>query len=149
MYNKTDVLDRFILIAALLGLALHFWGSALNSLVIVANNGSMPVWPMPLTELASGDGWFDATKQVANLHILGDWLWLGLPDVQVRSELLQQALEAWAGIVDYPLKRGIYAASIGDVLFWSGFALFLLSIPPLLVRIPFRIARDGLQFRLC
>lgn len=145
---RTEVLDRFILLAALFGLAMHFWGSALNALVIVANNGSMPVWPMPLTELARGDGWFDATTQVANLHILGDWLWLGLPDVQVRSELLQGAIEAWARIVDYPLKRGIYAASVGDILFWSGFALFLLTIPPLLARIPFRLASDGIEFRL-
>ena len=147
MNARIDVLDRLIVITALFGLSMHFWGSAMNALVIVANNGSMPVWPMPLTEVSSGAGWFDATNQTVNLSLLGDWMWLGLPDVWVRWELLQEAIESWAGIVNYPLKRGIYAASIGDMLFWSGSLLFLLVIPPLLTRIPFRLAQDGIRFQ--
>lgn len=145
-----SVVDRLLAITMLLGLALYFWGTALNMTVVIANNGSMHV-----VEEVEGSAILDydekarhiADASSAKLILLGDLFQVDLPDMRVQSNLFQQVIDTWGELLNYPPKGGMNLVSIGDIMRWTSSALFLFMLPFLFVRIPFRLARDGIRFR--
>lgn len=149
MKSFRDTFDQMLMMVFLLGVVLHFWGSTLNAVVLVANNGSMPVWEIgPLEEIPNGEvRWHDATKRESKLALLNDRIHIDLHDVRIQWKPFRITVETWAKFFNCPLKQGRYMASVGDLMFWAGSVLFLLMLPPILVRIPFRLARDGIRFR--
>lgn len=137
-------LDRLLIFLLVLGFLVHSWGWAFNEMAKFANDGRMPtIGEVPDEDHAPVD---ENTKF---------WIvWLA-DKFEVHHPLLdEQKLSAPIAFVYRQYEKylvlpkdGLRLASIGDMMRWSGAALFLFMIPPVLVRIPFRLWRDGIRFR--
>jgi hypothetical protein len=143
-------MDRGLAVLVVIGIAMHFWGVALNAAVMLANGGSMPVIGLTAMDLVMND---DGLKRRAvfdgnaKYPLLADRLRIDLPDIAVTGKAPGKIVSKWAELLDYPLEAGEYIASIGDILRWLGSALFLVMLPVLIVRIPFRLRQDRIELR--
>ncbi len=140
-------LDWFLAGLMLLGIALFFVGTSLNMLVVVANGGSMPVvdYHDILVSTDSRPRHY-AEDGDANLLFLADRFEIDFPEITLPDGKAGKVIGEAVHLVDYPIAGGPHRASVGDLMRWAGAALFLLMLPPVLVRIPFRLFRDGIRF---
>lgn len=134
-------LDWTLIILLVLGVATHFLGTGLNALVRSANHGLMPV-----VGDVGGDGYITADEHTKFVWLADRYLIVHpLIDEQKLPRPVAKIYRAIAKYLELP-KEGLYLASIGDLMRWSGAALFLVMIPPVLLRIPPRLLRDGIRF---
>ncbi len=144
--NKLDWLSATLM---LLGVSMYFWGTAMNMVVVVANNGSMPIIEVVASSVISDHdekARHVTTSEHSKFVLLGDRIQVDFPDVHVMWEPFLGIADKWAELTDYPPDGGTNMVSVGDLTRWIGSALFLFMIPILLVRIPFRLAQDGIRF---
>ena len=139
--------DRLLVFCMILGIGMSYWGISLNGMVIAANNGSMPITSEP-DVLVNTDGVARhyAKEGSAELLILADRTRIYFEEIKTREGWLWGRFNEWARWVKYPIEGGLNMVSIGDILHWAGSALYLLIIPLLCLRIPFRLTRDGIRY---
>ncbi|OGZ06025.1 MAG: hypothetical protein A2762_01340 [Candidatus Lloydbacteria bacterium RIFCSPHIGHO2_01_FULL_54_11] len=134
-------LDWFLAFLLILGVATHALGTACNALVMAANHGLMPV----VGDI--GDAKHVTADEHTKLVFLADRFLVEHPlmDEKKLFRPVATVYKKVAKFLDLP-EDGLHLASIGDLMRWGGAALFLFMIPPVLLRIPFRLARDGIRF---
>lgn len=140
-------LDWLLAGCMILGIALFFVGTSLNMLVLFANGGSMPVVSKAdFIVVTDGRPRHHADVGSANLLFLADHIVIDFPEIPLPKGKTGEWIGEAVHLVDYPIEGGLNIVSVGDLMRWGGVALFLLMIPLLLVRIPFRLWRDGIRF---
>ena len=139
-----DWLIAFLLI---FGVAVYAIGWSLNALVLTVNHWSMPICGEP-DVLVNTDvkKRHYAKEGSAELLFLADCIRIDFPKIPIRRSKLLKPYYAFAVWLDYPLEGGPNMFSVGDLMRWVGAGLFLLMIPLILLRIPFRLARDGMAY---
>jgi hypothetical protein len=131
----------------LLGIALSFGGISLNGLVRIANGGSMPIIGEPDVLVNVDERQRHYVKEGdGKLLFLADCIRINFPEVRLPDKKSWAKLYEFAKLLDYPLEGGPNLVSIGDLMRWIGAVLLLLIIPLILLRIPFRLVRDGIRF---
>ena len=141
--SRTDLMVTLVLI---LGLALNAWGIVFNGAVVITNNDTMPVVTERPIVLLENSGVPRTLISEGNLLLLADRIRINFPDIRtsVPGGYLGKSVRWWSKWLDYPLEGGLNMVSIGDLMRWSGTAVFLLLIPVILVRITWRLLSGDL-----
>lgn len=136
--------DWFLVLFGIFGIAMYFWGTTLNGIVSIANNGSMPIDGEPDVFVSHNEipRHFAKEGGSAKLLFLSDRIRVDFPEVKIPKGKLGEVFQEIAVLLDYPLEGGLHRISIGDMLRWVGATLFFFFTFLLLVRIPFRLAYD-------
>ncbi len=155
MRSPKKFLERFdwlLFLLMITSISLYFWGTALNGIVMLVNNGSMPVNLGPRVFFSTGNPPRHSAKEgSARLLFLADIIEVDFPEIKTPKGKLGDGFREVARLMDYPLEGsasfgGVHYVSIGDLMRWVSVPLFGFTIFPLLLRIPFRLLCDGIRY---
>lgn len=122
-------IDTLIVSLVIIGLGLHAWGIVMNAVVVIANNGIMPVvYNEPLL-LIPEPGIIHQQMSNGSMLLLSDWIRIDFPDWQkhIPTGTTGAAIHWWGKFLNYPFAGGVNFVSIGDLSRWAGSLLFLIG----------------------
>ncbi|OGZ19359.1 MAG: hypothetical protein A2494_02555 [Candidatus Lloydbacteria bacterium RIFOXYC12_FULL_46_25] len=124
-------LDLTITLFLILGLALNSWGIVFNAVTVMANDDTMPVITTKHVVLLENEGVPRILTNKGNLLLLADRIEIDFPDIErhIPRGHTGKAVRWWGKWLNYPFEGGKNFVSCGDLMRWSGSALFLIMIP--------------------